>query len=263
MHIKIFLYFAIYAFLGWCLESVYKTILEKKPINSGFLYGPFCPIYGFGAIIMIILLQGLKDNIIALFCVSTVVLTIWEYVVGVILEKVFKTKYWDYSDLKFNINGRVCLKNSIYWGILGVIFTLIIHPTIRQAVSLMSNHMIFHMTLIIYIILITDIVISITKVLFIDKKIKQINEMGEMIKEKLAELKQADMLEKVSKENILLKISELKEQQAILKYKIYKLIVRLKKAFPTMQSDTISKFMNQKIELIGKQKDKTRKEKEK
>lgn len=261
MHIKIFIYFAIYSFLGWCLESIYKTILEKKPVNSGFLYGPFCPIYGFGAIIMILLLQTLVNNIIVLFIVSMILLTIWEYVVGVILEKVFKTKYWDYSDLKFNINGRVCLKNSIYWGILGVIFTLIIHPTIEEAISLISNHILFHATLIIYIILITDVMISITKILFIDKKIKQINEISEMIKEKVAELKQADMLEKVSKENILLKVNELKEQQAILKYKIYKLIVRLKKAFPTMQSETISKFMNQKIELIGKQK--KRKDKEK
>lgn len=99
MQTKILFYFALYSFLGWCLESVYKTILEKKFVNSGFLHGPFCPIYGFGAIIMIMLLQNLSNNIFLIFCISTIVLTIWEYLVSVLLEKVFKTKYWDYSDI--------------------------------------------------------------------------------------------------------------------------------------------------------------------
>ena len=110
---NILLYFIIYSFLGWCLESVYKTILEKRFVNSGFLYGPLCPIYGFGAVIMILIFGLLPQNVFIIFLSSMILLTIWEYIVGVILEKLFKTKYWDYSNVKFNINGRVCLKNSI------------------------------------------------------------------------------------------------------------------------------------------------------
>lgn len=243
-------YYAIYSFLGWCVESIYKTILEKKFINSGFLYGPFCPIYGFGAVIMILLLDKLPKNIFLIFIASVILLTIWEYIVGVLLERIFKTKYWDYSNLKFNINGRVCLKNSIYWGILGIILIFIIHPLISYMVNTIPVTTLFHANIIIYIILLTDVIITVNRLLFIDEKIKQLYEIGDKIKEKINELKELEGLEKVSAPNIAARISELKEQQAILKIKIYKLIVRLKKAFPTMQqSEAISQFIEQKIDL--------------
>ena len=78
------------------MESIVRSIAEKKIINTGFLNGPFCPIYGFGAIIMLVLLKRFAINWIILFFASIIILTLWEYVVGVLLEKIFKTKYWDY-----------------------------------------------------------------------------------------------------------------------------------------------------------------------
>ena len=89
----ILIYFIIYSFLGWVLESTVRTICEKKIINTGFLIGPFCPIYGFGAIIMILFLNRFENNIILLFLISFMILSIWQYIVGVLLEKLFKTKY--------------------------------------------------------------------------------------------------------------------------------------------------------------------------
>lgn len=231
------------------MESIYKSVLEKKWINSGFLHGTFCPIYGFGAVIMISILTKVPHNIFIVFIISTILLTIWEYVVGFLLEKIFKTKYWDYSKLPFNINGRVCLKNSAYWGVLGVLFTFIIHPLIESIVRDIPKEILFYSNIIIYVILLTDGVISITKILFIDKKIEQLYEIGEKIKEKINELKEQDLAEKVPTENIVSVIGELKQKQAVLKIKLYKLVIRLKKAFPTMQSETISKFVNQKIEF--------------
>lgn len=127
-------YFIIYSFLGWVMESIYRSICEKKIINTGFLRGPFCPIYGVGAIIMMTILSGFKDALVVLFLISFIVLTLWEYLVGVLLEKLFKTKYWDYSSHKFNYKGRICLTNSLAWGILGVLFTKYIHPFIEQIV---------------------------------------------------------------------------------------------------------------------------------
>lgn len=109
-------YFIIYSFLGWVMESIFRTFCEKKIINTGFLKGPFCPIYGIGAIIMITLLSGLKDAPVLLFLISFIVLTIWEYLVGVLLEKLFKTKYWDYSDHKFNYKGRICHLQTLLHG---------------------------------------------------------------------------------------------------------------------------------------------------
>ena len=108
--LHIITYLIIYSFLGWVLESVSKTISQRKWVNSGFLKGPLCPIYGFGAIIMVLCLSFLKENIVILFIAAFIVLSVWEYIVGFFLEKVFKTKYWDYSNIKFNIHGRVCLK---------------------------------------------------------------------------------------------------------------------------------------------------------
>ncbi len=251
MHSKILLYFAIYSFLGWCVESIYKSILDKKLVNSGFLYGPFCPIYAFGAIIMALILTKLPNNVFIIFISSTILLTVWEYIVGVLLEKIFKTKYWDYSHLKFNINGRVCLKNSIYWGLLGVAFTFVIHPFIKQYVDMIPEKTLMYVNIVVYTVLITDVVISVTRILFIDKKIQQIHEIGDKIKEKINELKQQDIMGKVSNESITLAITQLKKQQAVLKIKLYKLIIRLKRAFPTMQSETISKFINQKIDLAN------------
>ena len=251
MHSKILLYFAIYSFLGWCVESIYKSILDKKLVNSGFLYGPFCPIYAFGAIIMALILTKLPNNVFIIFISSTILLTVWEYIVGVFLEKIFKTKYWDYSHLKFNINGRVCLKNSIYWGLLGVAFTFVIHPFIKQYVDMIPEKTLMYVNIVVYTVLLTDVVISVTRILFIVKKIQQIHEIGDKIKEKINELKQQDIMGKVSNESITLAITQLKKQQAVLKIKLYKLIIRLKRAFPTMQSETISKFINQKIDLTN------------
>ena len=119
-------YFIIYSFIGWVLESTYKSVLQKKWVNSGFLHGPICPIYGYGAMIMYLSLRNLTNNIFILFWFGLIVLSAFEYVVGWLLEITFKTKYWDYSRKMFNIHGRVCLQNSLYWGILGVVFTKII-----------------------------------------------------------------------------------------------------------------------------------------
>ena len=104
--LKLLLYFFLYSIIGWILESVYKSILEKRVINSGFLHGPYCPIYGFGAVIMLIFLENFEHNLILLFLMGFFILSIWEYLVGFVLEKVYHTKYWDYSESRFNIKAE-------------------------------------------------------------------------------------------------------------------------------------------------------------
>lgn len=167
-------YFIIYSVVGWILESIYRSICDKKLINSGFMYGPYCPIYGFGAIIMIFVLQNLKTNITLLFIGSFVLLSLWEYMVGVILEKVYNTKYWDYSNHRINIQGRVCLTNSIYWGILGVIFTLIIHPFVIKMTALMPVNILKYIDISVLLIMIVDLIISSVKVNKIARNIQEI-----------------------------------------------------------------------------------------
>ena len=260
MQDKIVFYFIIYSFLGWCLESIYKTIILKKPTNSGFLYGPFCPMYGIGAIMMLGL-SILSHNVIVIFILSFFVFSIWEYIVAVILEKCFKTKYWDYSNLKFNIKGRVCLKNSIYWGILGVALIFIIQPLIEKLTSYIPEQILIYVEIILTIAILVDTIITIFKIMVVDKRIEELFEIGNTLKEKMKELKEEKHLENTSKEHIQNLIEDLKTRQEILKIKIYKRIIKLKKAFPEMHSENITKFLKQK-NLLEDIKDKIKKYKE-
>lgn len=241
-------YMAIYSFFGWIIESIYKSILEKQFVNSGFLKGPFCPIYGIAAIFIIITLSSLKDRIMLLFIVSVIMLSIWEYIVGVFLEKVFKQKYWDYSENKFNLHGRICLKNSIYWGILGVIFIQFVHPFISEKVSLIPIEILFYIILILYVIIISDTIITISNTVKFEKAVQKVNELGEKIKEVLEEIKQNANNATAVKvaENLM---DELRHKQAKIKVKLYKEARRLKLAFPTMKSEKITKFLNEKIDF--------------
>lgn len=250
-------YLIIYSFAGWVLESICKTIEQRKFVNSGFLYGPICPIYGFGAIIMIICLSFLKDNILILFIAAFFVLSIWEYLVGVLLEKMFKTKYWDYSHLKFNIKGRVCLKNSIFWGILGVVFIYYIHTFVSKYILMIPFHILLYCNIILVVAIIVDLIVSIKSIVNLEKAIEKVNELGENIKEKLEEIKQINSrakqkiveTEQNSIENIERMINELNLAQAKLKLKVYKKANQLKKAFPSIKSETVTNLLNHKIDM--------------
>lgn len=248
MQDKVIFYFILYSFLGWCLESIYKSILQKKIVNSGFLYGPFCPMYGIGAILMITL-GGISENVVIIFIISFLLFSVWEYIVAVILEKLFKTKYWDYSDIRFNIKGRVCLKNSIYWGILGILLMFVIQPIIEEFTSFIPTDILMYINIILSLAICIDAIITIFRIMVIDKKIIEVFELSDTIKEKVLELKSSEIIEKAYKDNIQKLVNELKMKQAVLKIKIYKRIIRLKKAFPEMHSENIAKFMKQKISL--------------
>lgn len=251
------LYFIIYSFFGWLLESITKTIESKKATNSGFLKGPYCPIYGFGAIIMLTCLSFLKEKPFLLFISAFFILSIWEYIVGYALEKLFKTKYWDYSHLKFNINGRVCLKNSIYWGVLGLVFIRYIHVWVEDKIAIIPMDILCYIDIVIGIIFILDVIINVIETTNFEGSIQKINDIGEIVKEKLDEIKKLTVKtkgrliesEKNKIQSIEKLISELKLTQAKLKFRMYKQAKRLKNAFPSMKSESITKFLNQKIDL--------------
>ena len=243
-------YFVIYSFLGWILESIVRTICERKIINTGFLIGPFCPIYGFGAIIMILFLDQFKNNIILLFFSSFIILSLWEYIVGVLLEKFFATKYWDYSDHKFNYKGRICLTNSIAWGILGVLFINYIHPTITQLLEYVDFIYVAIITSIIAIILLIDAIISIIKVKNIKTTLEKIEEINKQIKQKLLELKDREKIS--ANDNIQNLINNLKTRRDKTMRHLYRRAYRLKKAFPAIDTKEFTEILNKKIEFKHK-----------
>lgn len=239
------MYFIIYSFMGWILESVTKTIAQKKFVNSGFLYGPFCPIYGIGAVAMIFILDSFKGHYILTFIVSFFVFSIWEYFVGWLLEKIFHTKYWDYSYYRFQIKGRVCLVNSLTWGFLGVAFIELVHPITQALITNLPVKLIDITTIIILMYMLVDLVLTCIKINNINIKLDKLIDITNSIKEKVEELKQkAENSERLN--NI---VEELKQKQEELKLKIEKQTKRFRKAFPNMTSEKINQFLKQKIEI--------------
>jgi uncharacterized membrane protein len=128
-------FFVIYAFIGWIIESFYASLSEGRFINRGFLNGPFCPIYGFGAVLIIVALHPVLDRPFLLFSGAVIITSTLEYLTGLGLEKVFDQKWWDYSNRRFNVKGRICLLFSLYWGIGAIIIMKLVQPWIVNMVG--------------------------------------------------------------------------------------------------------------------------------
>ena len=252
-------YFIIYSFLGWILESLYRSFCERKLINTGFLRGPFCPIYGFGAAIMILILKQFDNNIILLFILSMLMLTAWEYLVGVILEKFFKTKYWDYSNHKVNFQGRICLTNSIYWGILGVVFLKYIHPFILNLLLLVDHKLLTYVLSIISLVFIVDMITTVMKVKNISATLEKIENINKEIRDKLKEIRainkaKEEDIKTSTVENMQKMIEKLKKKRNRTVLRLYKNVYRLKNAFPAISTNEFTEVLNKKIELRRKKK---------
>ena len=132
---ELYAYFMIYSFLGWAMESTYVSINAKKWVNRGFINGPFCPIYGTGALLILLALKPVSDSILLLFLGGFVIATVVEYLIGLILEKLFHATWWDYSQKPFNIKGRVCLERSVEWGVLTAFVMRVVQPVIADFVA--------------------------------------------------------------------------------------------------------------------------------
>ena len=133
-------FFYIYCFLGWCFESGYATIKQRKLTNRGFLRGPYIPIYAFGAIFVLIITDNFQGSILSVYFSGLIAATILEYITGYVMEKLFKVKYWDYSDHKFNLNGYISLSTSIAWGFLSVLLTEVLQVNVYRFVSMLTEH---------------------------------------------------------------------------------------------------------------------------
>lgn len=155
-----FLLFISYAFLGWCMEVTCKLIQYKKFINRGFLIGPYCPIYGWGALTITILLKRYMEDPLVLFVMSTLICSIIEYLTSYFMEKKYHARWWDYSNKKFNINGRICLETLIPFGILGVAIMYGTNPILFKLYNQIPQLVINILTVILFIGFIVDNIIS-------------------------------------------------------------------------------------------------------
>lgn len=128
-------FFYLYCFAGWIFESAYVSILKKRLVNRGFLRLPLLPLYGTGAVMMLWVSLPFEDNLFLVYLSGVVAATILEYVTGWTMERLFKMKYWDYSDQRFNFRGYICLSSSIAWGFLTILLTEVLHPPVARLVQ--------------------------------------------------------------------------------------------------------------------------------
>ena len=155
-----FFIFIIYTFLGWVLEVAFIFIKTKRFVNRGFLIGPACPIYGFGALIMMFYLTQYKDEPFTVFIMGAFICSTLEYITSYIMEKIFKARWWDYSDKKFNVNGRICLTYAFLFGLCGVIMICFTNPIIIYLLNLIPENIMVIISSSFLIIFITDVLVS-------------------------------------------------------------------------------------------------------
>lgn len=127
-------FFYFYCFAGWCIESAYVSVKNRKLTNRGFMRGPFLPLYGSGAIMMLVVSMPFQDNLVLTYLAGCVGATVLEYVTGVTMEALFKIRYWDYSDNPLNFQGHVCLGTSLAWGVLTILMTEVVHVPVEAFV---------------------------------------------------------------------------------------------------------------------------------
>lgn len=158
-----FFFFMIYSFIGYLTEITSCSINNKKLIvNRGFCLGPYLPIYGFSSVIMNIFLAKYSKDIITLFVMSAFVCTLMEYMTSLILEKIFHARWWDYTEKKFNLSGRVCLENSCLFGLGGVFIVSILHPFLDGLVSMIPHNVLIILSIVLFVIFMIDVIITVT-----------------------------------------------------------------------------------------------------
>ena len=154
------LLFFFYSFIGWSIETGYCFFRSKKFVNRGFLVGPICPIYGLGGVFIILLLSRYVEDIFVLFVMSVFICSVLEYFTSYLLEKLFKLRWWDYSNRKFNVNGRICLTNLGAFGLLGLVMMYIINPVVISFISMLSDTIIYGLFFFFFLLLIVDLCVS-------------------------------------------------------------------------------------------------------
>ena len=185
------LYFFFYSAVGWFFESCYCSIGERKVINRGFLFGPMCPIYGTGTLVMEILLYiPFRDKPLLVFFFGMVFCDIVEYLTSFIMEKLFNARWWNYKDELFNLHGRICFKHTLFWGAGAVIFVRFIHPIVEKMFALIPDKTIIILVSAVFCVFTVDVIFSVIKASDIRKLKRRLAEFKEFLSANTSDAKQ-------------------------------------------------------------------------
>ncbi len=193
--------FYFYCFLGWCVESTHVSIRQKPPhwVNRGFMRGPFLPLYGSGAIMMLVVSAPFQHNLFLTYVAGCIGATILEYITGVTMEALFKVRYWDYSNQPFNFQGHICLGTTLAWGGLTILMTRIIHKPIEGLLYMIPFNLLSVVVFILTVFIAADFALSFRAAL----DIRDILLTMEKVKEEMAHMqKRLDVIAAVTGEEI-------------------------------------------------------------
>lgn len=266
---EVFSYFIVYSFLGWCTEVCYAYWKENEFVNRGFLAGPYCPVYGFGVLLVLLLLRPVSNNIILLFFSAVFVTSVLEYITGYLLESIFHAKWWDYSNVPYNLSGYICLSFSIIWGIAALIVVLFIHPFIEGFIHSIPSSIIYSLTYIILIGMSIDLVTTVANILKLHQLLRDLTEKLEnldkaAVKEHLVQEKKevVSKLEGVlhgKKEDISEVLVDIRHKIKRFKAEYEELLQkrssshkRIIKAFPHLKIDKFKRALNEIKKEINK-----------
>ena len=178
------LFFYIYCFFGWCFESTYVSLRKHRFVNRGFLHSPLLPIYGSGAVVMLLVTLRIRSYAVLMFFAGMIGATALELVVGLVMEAVFEVKYWDYSNQKFNYKGVICLSSSLCWGLFTVLLNKVIHQPVESFVLGLPATAVTVTVCVISVIFLCDTVVSVKVALgirdMLDARVRLKKELGEL-----------------------------------------------------------------------------------
>ncbi len=221
------LFFFIYCFFGWIIESTYVSLKNFHFVNRGFLRLPLLPLYGNGAIIMLWVSLPVKGNLFLVFLFGMAGASVLEYATGYVMERLFKMKYWDYSSKPLNLNGYVCLGTSIAWGFLTLLLTEVIHRPLEWLVLDLKGTVCIALVIVIGILFVLDAIHSTKEALDLGRVLESMTKLKSELEEvqvqlallkaetaqKVSEIKMETMQKAVSlKDETMVKISSLKAE---------------------------------------------------
>ena len=181
--VKTLYWFFLYGFIGWGVEVVYAAVKTHKLVNRGFLCGPICPIYGFGMVGLIysVSLIPLPDSgsmsAVAIFFIGMILTTAIELVGGWALFKIYHIRWWDYSNMKFNLGGYICPQFSLLWGLGSVIMVKVVHPALAKASSPLPMKVLVPAEAAVLALFVVDLIVSAAAATGLNKKLKEIDEV--------------------------------------------------------------------------------------
>lgn len=193
----IFLLLILYSFLGWCGEMIYCSIGQRKLCEKrGFLNGPLCPIYGHGALLVLVVLGQRWNNPISTFLIGMVLTSAVEYLTSYLMEKLFHMRWWDYSHHHFQLNGRICLLNSTLFGLACLVLRYVVHPRVMEPILWLFDHgLAVPLALVLFVLYAADIVLSVRSAIQIGNRLEKLHAIYDELTEKLEALK-AEQLQK-------------------------------------------------------------------